>query len=118
MTNKHHSQDDYVETLVGAGKAMATHVRTTVTRLVPDATQAIKYNMPAFQLDGRSFLYFGVWKKHVGLYPVYRGDGSFEALVAPYRTKTDTVQFALDQPLPMDVIEPIILAQALLSRRY
>jgi uncharacterized protein YdhG (YjbR/CyaY superfamily) len=98
--------------LADQGRDIAGQIRATIARLVPDAREAMKYNMPAFQLTGRSFIYFAVWKKHVGLYPIYRGDAAFEALIAPYRAKKDTVQFALAQPLPIDVIEQIVLLQA------
>lgn len=112
MPIKHASIDAYVETLSDQGKEVATQMRALIARIVPEAKEAVRYNMPAFQLDGRSFIYFAVWKKHLGLYPIYRGDAAFEELVRPYRAKTDTVQFALDRPLPIDVIEKIILAQA------
>ncbi len=113
MTIRHTSFDAYVETLPKVGKAIAGQIRAIVARLVPQATEAIKYDMPAFQLEGRSFLYFAVWNKHVGLYPIYRRDDAFESLVSPYRAKKDTVQFALDQPLPVALIEQIVTAQVL-----
>lgn len=117
MRNKHINIETYIETLSDTGKQVAAQIRLTVVRLIPEPTEAIKYNMPAFQIGGNSFLYFAVWKKHVGLYPIYRGDIAFETMVAPYRAETDTVQFALDQPLPIDVIKQIILVQAALCRR-
>jgi uncharacterized protein YdhG (YjbR/CyaY superfamily) len=117
MPDKHTTIDAYAETLSDVGKDVAAQIRAIVARLVPDAREAIKYNMPAFQLGGRSFIYFAVWKKHVGLYPIYRGDGAFEALVEAYRAKKDTVQFALDQPMPLALIEQIVKAQADNSRK-
>jgi uncharacterized protein YdhG (YjbR/CyaY superfamily) len=108
--------DAYVEALPDVGQVAAAQIRAIIAQVVPAATEAIKYNMPAFQLQGRSFLYFAVWKKHVGLYPIYRGDDAFEALVAPYRAKKDSVQFALSQPLPVELIVEIVKAQALLQK--
>jgi uncharacterized protein YdhG (YjbR/CyaY superfamily) len=100
MARKHSSVDAYVGAQIGIGRAMAENVRVIIARAVPDMTEAIKYNMPAFQIAGKSFLYMAVWKKHIGIYPVYRGDKDFEKTVAPYRHGKDTVRFLLDQPLP------------------
>jgi uncharacterized protein YdhG (YjbR/CyaY superfamily) len=112
MMGKFNDIDDYIVGLGDLGSVMAEQIRAVVHKVVPDATEAIKYDMPAFQLNGRSFVYFAVWKKHVGLYPIYRGDREFEDLVAPYRAKKDTLQFALDTPLPVKLIKRVILAQA------
>lgn len=112
MMGKFNDVDAYISGLGEPDRVVAEQVRTLVRNVVPDATEAIKYDMPAFQLNGRSFVYFAVWKKHVGLYPIYRGDFEFEELVAPYRAKKDTLQFALDTPLPVALIERVILAQA------
>lgn len=111
MMGKFNDVDAYISGLGEPGRVVAEQVRTLVRNVVPDATEAIKYDMPAFQLNGRSFVYFAVWKKHVGLYPIYRGDFEFEELVAPYRAKKDTLQFALDTPLPVELIKRVILAQ-------
>jgi uncharacterized protein YdhG (YjbR/CyaY superfamily) len=116
MTHKYASVDAYVETLSDAGKAVAAQIRASIARSVPGVCETIKYNMPAFRHDGRWFLYFAVWKKHVGLYPIYRGNGDFEMLVGPYRAKNDTVQFALDQPFPLAVLEQIVNNQNLSLR--
>ena len=112
MPNRHTTIDAYVATLSNNGKDVAAQIRALVSSLLPEATEAITYNMPAFELNGRPFLYVAVWKKHVGLYPIYRRDDAFESLIAPYRAKKDTVQFALSQPLPVALIEKIIEAQA------
>jgi uncharacterized protein YdhG (YjbR/CyaY superfamily) len=117
MPDKHTTIDAYAETLSDAGKDVAVQIRAIVAQLVPEAVEAIKYNIPAFQLGGRSFIYFAVWKKHVGLYPIYRGDAAFEALVGSYRAKKDTIQFALDMPLPVELVEQIVKAQADRSRK-
>ena len=82
----------------------------------PGSGEAIAYGIPAFTAGGRRFLYFAMWKKHVGLYPIYRGDGAYEAALAPYRARTDTVQFKLNQPIPHDLIARIVESQ--LSGRH
>lgn len=108
--------DEYADHLTEPGRQLAEKIRAIVRNTVPGATEAFKYDMPAFQLGGRSFLYLAVWKKHLGLYPIYRGDAAYEAMLGPFRAKKDTLQFALRDPLPEEVIERVVLAQARRSR--
>lgn len=104
--------DSYIAGQTGTGRFMAEQIRAIIHKLVPDCQEAIKYGMPAFQLNEKSFIYFAVWKQHIGIYPIYRGDQEFEKLVRPYRAKKDTVQFGFDQQLRMDIVELIVLTQA------
>lgn len=103
--------DDYIAALPEAVRDVASSVRETIRKAAPGAVEAIKYGMPVFQKDGASFVYFAVWKTHIGLYPIYRGTDDFEAAIGPYRAKKDTVQFPLDKPLPTEVIAMIVHSQ-------
>jgi len=103
--------DDYIAALPDASQERARAIRAAVHAAAPDATEAIKYGMPAFQVGGVSFLYLGVWKKHVALYPIYRGDAAYEAQVGPYRAEKDSVRFALGKPVPLEIVSLIAKAQ-------
>lgn len=103
--------DDYIAAQPAAAQEHARELRAQVHALVPGAQETIRYGMPAFQAGGATFLYLGAWKRHVGLYPIYRGDEVFEALVAPYRSGKDSVRFPLGRPLPSPVIEAIVRTQ-------
>jgi uncharacterized protein YdhG (YjbR/CyaY superfamily) len=56
-------------------------------------------------------IYAAAWKRHIGLYPVYRGDAGFETLVGPYRDRKDTVRLDYTKPMPMDVIAAVVAAR-------
>jgi uncharacterized protein YdhG (YjbR/CyaY superfamily) len=103
--------DDYVAALPVTVQAIASTLRAMIADAAPGAVEAVKYDMPVFQKDGISFIYFAVWKKHVGLYPIHRGSDEFERAIEPYRAKKDTVQFALAKPLPNDLIATIVHSQ-------
>lgn len=104
--------DSYLLSLDAARRAFGEELRALIGGAVPEASEAIKYDMPAFQIGGRSFLYFAIWKKHAGLYPVYRRDAAFEARIGPYRAHKDTVQFGFALPLPRELIVDIARFQA------
>ena len=79
-------------------------MRAAILAALPGAEQTIKYGMPAVTINGRHHLYFAAWKKHIGVYPIYRSDDPFEAELAPYRDAKDTLRFPYDQVQPDDLI--------------
>lgn len=107
--------DAYIAGLSEEVRPIAVAIRRTIRAAAPACGEKISYGIPAFVIDGRNFLYFAMWKKHVGLYPIYRGDASYEEALAPYRAKIDTVQFMLNTPIPHELIDRIVEAQ--LSRQ-
>ena len=115
MTIKPATIDAYAATLPDGVQEIFQAVRETVLRLAPGAVEAIKYDMPSWRTGEGRTIYVGAWKNHLGLYPVYRGDTAFEALVAPYRDKKDTVRFVYRRPIPFDVIEAIVMTQLALG---
>ena len=67
--------------------------------------------MPTWRLKDTYVIYAAAWKAHIGLYPVYRGDAEFEAAIAPYRDKKDTVKFVYKKPMPFEIVERIVKAR-------
>ena len=102
--------DEYIATAPEHARDRLVVVRATLLRCVPGATEAFRYGMPAVMIDARHGIHYAAWKKHIALYPVYRGDDEYEAVVGPFRAKTDSVHFAHSEPLPIDVIELIATA--------
>lgn len=99
--------DAYIRALPEEARPIAESLRSAILRAAPDATEAIKYKMPAFLEGGVAFVYFAVWKKHAALYPVYPDAGELEPLIAPYRDKKDTLHFALNKPIPYALVEKV-----------
>ena len=99
--------DEYIDALPAEVQPTAQRIRQTILAVVPDAGEKISYQMPTITLAGESLLYFAVWKRHVGLYPIPRGDEAFEELIGPLRAAKDTVQLPLNKPIPYDVVHRI-----------
>lgn len=110
------SVEGYIAALPPSSRDVATSLRRTIHDAVPALSEAIKYGMPAFLLEGEPLLYFAVWKKHVGMYPLYRGDAELEARVGRYRDGKDTLRFLLSEPIPYDVVAHVARYKAA-SRR-
>jgi uncharacterized protein YdhG (YjbR/CyaY superfamily) len=111
MARKFEGIDAYIAALPAEVRPIAESVRGTIRQTAPDCVEAMKYDMPTFKVGDTPLVYFAVWKKHLGVYPVYRGTDAFEATVAPYREKKDTVRFPLDKPIPHEVLVSIVRSQ-------
>lgn len=96
--------DEYLATFDPEVRAVLQSVREAIHAGVPDGEEKIRYGMAAVMLGGRYAIHFAGWKRHVGLYPIPQFDDELEAVVAPYRSKKDTVNFSYAQPVPYDLI--------------
>lgn len=88
------------------------HVREAVKKAVPDATETIGYGIPTFQIAGKNMIHYGPGKAHIGLYATPDGHEAFEEELNMYKRGKGSVQFPLDQPLPLDLITRISIFRA------
>ncbi len=80
---------------------------------LPKAEEAISYGIPTFKLNNTYVVYFAGYKKHISLYPAPIEHEDFKKDLAKYKAGKATVQFSLNKPLPIKLIEKI--AKYLLS---
>ena len=77
--------DDYLAALPADHRAVVEEIRRRVLTVAPGATEVIRYDMPTWQLDGKSLVHVAAWKQHVSLYPVPpAGDADLDRDLAPY----------------------------------
>jgi uncharacterized protein YdhG (YjbR/CyaY superfamily) len=108
MAEKPATIDDYLAAQPAAAQAALTELRNRIHRLVPEAQETIRYDIPTFALGGRSFVHLAAWKQHISLYPIPSGDAAFEQDIEPYRAGKGTLQFRLGQPLPYQLIDRVV----------
>jgi uncharacterized protein YdhG (YjbR/CyaY superfamily) len=108
---KHLTVDDFIAALLVSAQKWAIDLRQTILAAAPCAEEAIRHDMPSFRIGNATFLYFACWEKHVGIYPIYKGDAAFEVEVGPYRAKKDTVQLLYNEPLPKKLVTDIVRSQ-------
>lgn len=95
--------DDYIAGFPPEVQEILQKVRSTIKDAVPDAAEAIKYQIPTFTLQG-NLISFAAYKKHIGIYPTPAGTAQFSREIAPYRGAKSTVRFPVGQPIPYDLI--------------
>ena len=109
--------DEYIGSFPGEVQPVLEAVRAAIRAVVPDTEERISYGIPTFMLDGRYVVYFSGWKRHVSVYPIpdTRGDAAFGRDLKPFMAGKGTLKFALDEPLPLELIGRV--ARRLLEQR-
>ena len=106
-TAKHKTIQEYWNTFDGVALDKMKELHHIIMQAAPIAETCISYNMPAFRL-GKIIAYYAGYKNHIGFYPLPACIQHFASELKPYKTSKGAVQFALDEPLPLDLIEKMI----------
>ncbi len=100
--------DDYISTFPEEVQKILKQVRLTVSKAAPGAEETISYGMPAFRYKDRVVIYFAGYKNHIGFYATPAGHTAFAKELAKYKQGSGSVQFPLDQPMPLNLISRIV----------
>ena len=99
--------DEYIGAFPRDVQRVLRRIRRTIKKAAPDAEEAIKYRIPTFVLKG-DLVHFGAFKNHIGFYPTPSGIEAFKQELAEYETAKGSVQFPIDKPMPLGLIERIV----------
>ncbi len=83
-------------------------VRATIKAAAPAATEAISYGIPTFKLAGKNLVHFAAFKTHIGFYATPTGHEAFAEELSKYKQGKGSVQFPLDQPMPLELIARMV----------
>jgi uncharacterized protein YdhG (YjbR/CyaY superfamily) len=102
------SIDDYISNFPKEVQAILEQVRSTIKTAAPEAEEAISYAMPTFKMKGKNLVHFAGYKSHIGFYATPTGHEAFADDLSIYKQGKGSVQFPLDQPMPLDLIARIV----------
>lgn len=100
--------DQYIADFPEETQILLQQIRSIIKKIVPEATETISYKIPAYFYHGVLF-YFAGFKNHVSLYPAPRSEALFEKELQAYKGGKGTIQFPLNKPLPMELIERLLV---------
>jgi uncharacterized protein YdhG (YjbR/CyaY superfamily) len=103
------SVDEYIAAQSAAAQPRLRELRAIIRGAVPDATEVISYGMPTYKFPAGS-VYFGAAKRHCALYGTPLD--LFPEELRGYPTAKGTLRFALDQPIPTELVRTLVLAKA------
>jgi uncharacterized protein YdhG (YjbR/CyaY superfamily) len=97
--------DEYLATLPKQVQQVLEQVRQTIRAAVPEAEEVISYQIPAFNYHGWVF-YYSAYKQHFSLScpPPFTVFEVFKQELSVYKRSKSTIQFPLDQPVPVKLI--------------
>lgn len=95
--------DDYISRFPPEVQKALTKIREIIRKLMPTASEAIKYQIPTFVRHGNA-VHFAAFKHHIGLYPPVHGDAKLNKDLAPYANEKGNLSFPFDEPIPYPLI--------------
>ncbi|MCB9311922.1 MAG: DUF1801 domain-containing protein [Lewinellaceae bacterium] len=102
----------YIDAFTNPVRGHLLQIHHIVREEVPEATESISYGMPAWKLNGKPLVYMAGYRHHVGFYATPSGHEAFQEELAAYKQGKGSVQFPLDQPLPVDLIRRMVRFRA------
>ncbi len=100
--------DAYIASFPDVVKEKLQQIRNIIQQFAPDASESLAYGMPAYKINKKPLVYFGGFEKHIGFYATPNGHEAFKKELAGYKQGKGSVQFPLDQPLPLELISEMV----------
>lgn len=99
--------DAYIAGFPKTTQARLRKIRAAIRKEAPEAEEGIGYQIPAYKFHG-PLVYFAGYEGHIGFYPGAAGIANFKREIAAYKSAKGSVQFPLDEPLPLDLVSRIV----------
>ena len=99
--------DEYIKTFPKDTQKILESVRQAIKNAAPKAEEAINYQIPTFKLNG-NLVHFAAFKNHIGFYPGSKAIKDFQKDLTKYKSSKGAVQFPIDKPMPLSVIQKIV----------
>jgi len=100
--------DAYIELYPIEIQNKLNEIRMIIKGVAPMATEKISYNVPAFYYLGNLVRFSGS-DNFIGFNPVSNGLFQFNEEMSKFKTTKGFVRFPINQPLPKELIEKIVL---------
>ncbi len=101
--------DDYLAAATYDVEPRLAQMREVIRAALPDASEVISYNIPAYRQHGVVVVQFAGYPEHTSLnfFPTAGAFARFDEELKPYRTSKSAIRFPLEEPLPLDLIGAI-----------
>jgi len=107
MKTDYKSIDQYISSFPISTQNILKELRAIVRESAPTASEKISYQMPTFFQNG-NLVYFAAYENHIGFYPGASVIHAFESELRNYKTGKGSIQFPIDQPIPLELIKKIV----------
>lgn len=108
MSQNFSTIEEYIKNFEGEKRNILQLISDFIQKLIPEAKATINYKMPTYKLNG-NLIHFAMFKNHLGIYPGDEMIEHFKDDLVAYKTTKGTIQIQLDQEIPFDILQKIIL---------
>jgi uncharacterized protein YdhG (YjbR/CyaY superfamily) len=103
--------DEYLARIPEPARGTLKKIRAAIRSAVPsEATEAIRYRIPAFQYKG-TLVWYAAFSDHCSLFPTASVIEAFQGDLKNFSTSKGTIQFPLDKPLPATLVRKLVKAR-------
>ncbi|WP_396193203.1 iron chaperone [Flavobacterium sp.] len=106
MTTNFKTIDEYIALQPEKVILILEEIRETIRNVIPEAEETINYQIPTFKYHG-NLVHFAAYKNHIGFYPGASAVETFKDDLINHATSKGTIQFPIDEPIPLDLISKI-----------
>ena len=100
--------EEYINAAPAEVQEKLYQLHECISKAAPGAREELKWRMPAYSYQ-KILVTFAVFKYHIGFYPMPTAIQAFAKSLTKYKTAQGSIQFPLDQPLPVALIRKIVL---------
>lgn len=106
-TPRYATIDEYIQSFPEHARQKLVELRNLVRKQAPQAQEKISYQIPTFFLNG-NLVHFAAYENHIGFYPTSSGIRAFKSKLSKYKNAKGSVQFPMDEPLPVELIKQMV----------
>ena len=104
--------EDYIAAAPADVQGRLLQLRECIRATAPEAEERVSYGMPYYRYQGRPLVYFGLWKKHIGLYALSSTVlEAHQRELQGYVMEKGTIQLPLKEDLPLALVTSLLAAQ-------
>lgn len=108
MNKKPSTVDDYIKSFPKSTQILLKQIRAVIKDAATDAEELIAYGMPGYKLNKKPLVYFAGYEKHIGFYATPNGHEKFAKEFAKYKQGKGSVQFPIEEPMPLTLIKKVV----------
>lgn len=98
---------EYINAAPQPARKKLREMRACIRAAAPGAQEALKWGMPSFS-HRRILVIYGAFQRHLGFYPTTSVVRAFARQLSKYNFAKGSIQFSLDQPLPLPLVRRMV----------
>lgn len=99
--------NEYLEALPADVHTLLAGIRKTIRTTAPKAEEVISYGIPGYKYHGM-LVFFAAFKNHCSFFPGSSMLEQFGKEAEKYKTSKGTLQFTVEDPLPLSLVKKIV----------